>query len=291
MAGRFDWYQASVHASLDAVLGALPGACDAWAKWEDMPKAPHGYAFGRKLHDMDGQVGMVWWGGVHQHPHVVSSGDSAQLVSEVLRAEFPGQHRVTRADACLDYAEPGSYDRLQALALGVAGDMGIKVGTAGDHLLTKQARTVYLGAASSHTRLRLYEKADELRAKFAKDPARLADVPAELARLECQVRPKTGEAKLAAASISPVELMGSAAWMRELMRRVSGLELEPFQAGRPWRQADDDRAYAALLAQYGGLLGRVRGDLGSWDMVGRQIGHDLAERERLHRMQGRCRHQ
>jgi hypothetical protein len=283
VAGRFDWYQATVQGSLEAVMAALPGACDGPARWEDMPRAPHGYGSGRKLHDGDGQVGMVWWGGTHAHPHVVSSGESAQRVSEVLRAEFGGVHRVTRADACIDYAEPGSYERLQALALGVADERGIKVGTAGDHLLTKTGRTVYIGAPSSHTRLRVYEKADELRAKFAHDPARLAGVPPELARLECQVRPQTAEAKLAASAVSPVELMGSSAWMRELMRRVAGLELEPFQAARAWRQADDDRAYAALLAQYGGLLKRIRDDLGAWDMVGRQVGHDLAERERLER--------
>ena len=47
-----------------------------------------------------------------------------------------------------------------------------------------------------------------------------------------------------------------------------------------WRQADDERAYAYLLAQYGPLLRRIREDLGSWDCVGRQLGDDLAERDR-----------
>jgi hypothetical protein len=250
----------------------------ACGRWEELKRVPHGYGGGAALVDGSGPVVRVWWGGVHEHPHVVASGETAQAAAELLRAELP-DHGVSRADACIDYAEPGAYDRLQGLAVGVAKDKGIRVGTAGDHLVTLQGRTLYLGATSSHTRLRLYDKAAELRQQFALDPVRLAGVPDELARLECQVRPQTREAKAAAATVDPLTLMGSAAWMRELMRQVAGLELHPFEAGRVWRQADDERAYAALLAQYGGLLGRMCADQGTWDMVGRQIGHDLAERQ------------
>lgn len=285
MTGRFDWYQATVQADVGALLGVMEGAVsEGRPTWQGMSKAPHGYAYGRRLSDDAGQVCMVWWGGTHTNPHVVGSGDSAHRVAEVLRTEYPhGAHRVTRVDSCIDYAEAGAYERLEGIALGVARERKIRVNTAGDHLVTKEGRTVYLGAPTSHTRLRLYEKADELRAKFKHQPDKLAAVPEHLARLECQVRPQTHASKMAAAQCSPIELMGSSAWMRELMHLVAGLELEPFQAGRPWRQADDDRAYAALLAQYGGLLQRMRVDLGSWDCLGLQIGHDLAERSQANK--------
>lgn len=276
--GRFDWYQASVRAEVPVLMEALATVCDGRAEWKHMERAPHGYAFGAKLADMDGHVCSLWWGGCHGAPHVVFSGEASPLGADLLRAEFPA-HTVSRADVCTDYADPGAYDRLQALALEVAKARGVRVGTAGDHLVTMKGRTLYLGATSSHTRLRLYDKAEELRQSFASNPVKLAEVPDQLARLECQVRPHTPEAKRAAAVADPVSLMGSSAWMRELMRQVAGLEIEPFHAGRVWRQADDDRAYSALLAQYGGLLRRIHADLGSWDMVGRQIGADLADRE------------
>jgi hypothetical protein len=278
VSARFDWYQATADAEVAPLLGLLERAIDGTSgTWERMPKAPHGYGFGQRLVDADGQVCMVWWGGCHQLPHVVSSGESAQRVAQVVRAaDF--RHRVSRADVCLDYAAPGSYDRLQGLLLGVAETRRIKVGTAGDHLLTKAGRTLYLGATSSHTRLRLYDKADELRAKFKADPARLAGVPSELARLEVQVRPQTPEARLSAACADPIHLMGSASWTREAMRLVADLELQPFEAGKPWRQADDDRAYSALLAQYGGLLERKMREHGNWQCLGLQIGSDLAAR-------------
>ena len=274
---RFDWYQATVCAPRDDLVEALAEAFPGRFEW--LSRAPHGYDAGMRLLDDGGQVCQVWWGQRFAHPHVVFSGEGAPLGADLLRGQFP-DHRVTRVDTCTDYAEPGSYDRLQDLALGVARDRSIKVGTAGDHLLTKEGRTLYLGGTQAHTRLRLYDKAAELRQQYALDPVKLATVPAELARLEVQVRPATPEAKAAAARADPVALMGSSAWMRELMRQVSGLDLEPFQAGRVWRQSDDDRAYAALLAQYGGLLRRVCSDLGSWACVGNQIGHDLAEREK-----------
>lgn len=276
---RFDWYQATVRAEVQVVREALLASLG--GGFEHQRKAPHGYAFADHLVDDGGPVARVWWGGVHGCPHVVASGERAQAVAEVLRTHLP-DHSVSRADACIDYAEPGAYDRLQAVCVGVAQVKGVKVGTAGDHLVTLKGRTCYLGAPSSHTRLRLYDKAEELRQQFASDPVRLAEVPEHLARLECQVRPQTPQAKAQAARVDPVALMGSAAWMRELMRQVAGLELSPFEAGKPWRQSDDDRAYAALLAQYGGLLRRCLQEHGSWACVGLQLGLDLEARDRSH---------
>jgi hypothetical protein len=283
---RFDWYQGTVKGSEVAPLcDALTSIADGFPQWTELDRAPHGFRFGRKLADMDGPLLQVWWGGQHQWPHVVISGEVAPRGAELLRGRFP-EHTVSRADVCIDYGDPGAYDRLQGIALGVAQARGIKVDTRGDHLITKQGRTLYLGAASSHTRLRLYDKAAELRGQFHNNPERLAEVPQHLARLECQVRPQTPQAKAAAAQVDPVTLMGSAAWTRALMREVADLELEPFQVGRAWRQSDDDRAYSALLAQYGGLLQRICGDLGSWACVGQQIGDDLQGRAEAKRMQG-----
>jgi hypothetical protein len=227
-------------------------------------------------------VARVFHGGSHQYPHAVVSGEWAQPGAELIRARFP-QHLVTRADAREDFAGPDTFDRTQPHLLEVAQAHRVKVDTRGDHLLTKQGRTIYLGSAASAVRLRMYDKAAELRAKFAADPVRLAQVPDHLTRLEAQVRPQTREARSAFASIEPVAVMGCSAWLREVWRRVVGLEVEPVQVGKVWRQADDDRAYAYLLAQYGGLLRRMQADLGSWECVGLQIGSDLAERDKVKR--------
>ena len=57
----------------------------------------------------------------------------------------------------------------------------------------------------------------------------------------------------AAATPIAIALAASTVW-----KAVAGLDLEPVHVGKPWRQTDDERAYAYLLAQYGGLLRRVQ---------------------------------
>jgi len=192
-------------------------------------------------------------------------------------------HLVTRADVREDFADEGAFDRILPQMLEVAKAHRVKVDTRGDHLLTLQGRTVYLGAPSSACRQRLYDKAAELRAKFAADPVKLAQVPEHLVRLEAQVRPQTADARRSFAKIEPMEVMGSSPWLREVWKRVAGLDLDPVQVGKRWRQADDERSYAYMLAQYGGLIKRMQADLGSWECFGLQLGHDLAEREKAKR--------
>lgn len=277
---RFDWYQGTVRASPGELMDAL-GGIDACARWEPAERAPNGYEQAQRLVDDDGAICAVWWGSKHEWPHCIATGETAPAVADLLRCQFVNRHGVSRADCALDYTEPDAYERLQAHALGIAASQSIKVGTAGDHLLTKQGRTLYLGGTSSAVRLRLYDKAAELRAKFAGHLPKLLAVPEHLTRLEVQVRPQTAEAKLALAAADPVTVMGSARWTRLLMKEVADMELQPFNVGRVWRQSDDERAYRAVLAQYGAMFSRLKQTLGSWECVGLQIGSDLAETQRL----------
>lgn len=283
---RFDWYQGSAwtdEATLRGILSEVSPGCE----WEDLERVPHGYAYGWRMSDADGRVADVWAGGAqHFHPHFVSSGSCAHDVAELLRAELPGKHTVSRADPCMDFEGQGAYDAIQDAFVQVAQEQSIKLDTRGDHLLHKVGRTVYLGSTTSHVRARVYDKSAELRHKFQAFPEVLATVPDHLARIEGQIRPKGASAKIAAASASPVELFGSALWLRILMGHVAGLDLVPFQASPVWRKSDDDRAYAAMLTQYGNLFYRLLEDLGSPDCVGRQLFDDLADRSRL-KKQGR----
>ena len=279
---RFDWYQATVGAPIPDVRDCLAQMVDR-PVWERQ-KARQGYAQAENLVGPDGTAAQLWWGGSHTFPHVVLSGGDAHEGAMLLRERFPEVQAVSRVDSCIDYLEPDAYERLQGLALQVAGDQKVKVGTAGDHLLTMKGRTVYVGAPSSHTRLRIYDKAEQLRGLFAKDPARLAEVPDSLTRFECQVRPQTSMARYEASKADPMAIMGSAKWMRILMGMVAGVDLEPWQAGKVWRQSDDDRALAAVLAQYGGMFKRMHEDLGSWECVGLQLGQALSDRAEAVRM-------
>jgi len=272
----FDWYQATVPNPVNDLL-------EACLRLGHRPAIEHtrgrqGYATVSRIVDHDGLVGQVLHGGSHPYPHVIFTSEGAQPGAELIRATFP-QHTVTRVDVREDFDQVGAFDSMLPVLLSAAERHRVRVDTRGDHLLRKEARTVYLGAASSAVRLRQYDKAAELRAKFASDPVRLSAVPENLTRVELQVRPQTHAMRQQFASIEPVAVMGSSAWSREVWASIVGLQLEPVQVGHAWRQADDDRAYAYMLAQYGGRLRRLHDDLGSWACVGQQIGHDLAERE------------
>jgi hypothetical protein len=218
---------------------------------------------------------------------VVLSGEPSQAGAELIRAAFP-DHRVSRADACEDFEAP-VFDAIQGSMLVAAKEHRVMIDTRGDHLLTKEGRTLYLGSAKSPCRMRLYDKATQLRARFAADPVKLATVPEHLVRLEAQVRPASDRARRAFASIEPLEVMGSATWQRHVWQLVMGQQLQPVEVRKPWRQSDDDRAYAYMLAQYGKVLQRMHGDLGSWECVGKQIGQDLAERREAERRPGQQR--
>jgi hypothetical protein len=276
----FDWYQATVPAPVDDVLEAcfdLGGSIRL-----EHAKGMQGYGTRTVVMSDGASLGHVMHGGTHTHPHVQFTSDAAQAGAELIRARFP-EHFVTRLDAREDFGDEGAFDRMLPVLLQAAERHRVRVDTRGDHLLRREARTVYLGAPSSAVRLRQYDKAAELRAKFASDPVRLATVPQSLTRLEAQVRPQTHLARRAFASIEPMAVMGSSTWLREVWEQIGGLQLEPVQVGKPWRQSDDDRAYGYLLAQYGGLLSRIKDDLGSWACVGQQIGSDLEERRKAKR--------
>ena len=278
-----DWYQATIPRTENDVLEVLSGL-QSGLKLSHQ-RGMHGYAHSAGLGtEADGTVARVLYGGTHEYPHAILSGEWAQPGAELIRASFP-EHTVSRADVREDFGDAEAYERIQLHVLDVARACRVKVGTAGDHLLTMKGRTVYLGASSSAVRLRLYDKAEEMRSKLPPMQTRGAcpiahglarGIPEHLTRLEAQIRPHTKEARREFATLEPTEMLGCAYWMREVWRGVAGLELQPVQVGRGWRQSDDERAYRYMLAQYGGVLRRLQGDLGSWACVGMQLGDDLA---------------
>ena len=276
----FDWYQATVPAPVDDVLEALLGLSERATLLHT--KGHNGYAHSTVVAGSDGPVGAVWHGGTHEHPHAYFTGDQADEGSQCIRAAFP-EHYVTRFDPRVDFIDATAYERIQNVMIDVSREYRVKPRVMGDHLVHQQGRTFMLGSASSVVQERLYEKTAEQRAKFASDPARLAAIPDHWVRLEAQIRPQTRGSRLLSATLHPVAAMGSSPWLREVWRRVQGTELQPVQLGKVWRQADDERAYTCLLAQYGGLLQRMAEDHGSFCALGSQIGHDLSERAKAKR--------
>ena len=276
---KFDWYAATVPGVppmevLDVVRRGLNGSVVEGRR-------RLGYAQCFRVEDRCGDLlAEVLVGSVGQNdlaPHAVATGEKAQEFSRVLREAFP-DHRVSRFDAAEDFDEQGAFAGLT----NVMGEIALANRVKGLWITPddpEEGATYYLGGKSSAVTCRAYQKGLQVRKTL--HPALRPQVSADWARLEVQVRPPKQMGKALAASLTPEQAWGFAAWSQALILAAINLQI-PRVEGLGWHpQTDDDRAMDWLCRQYGPLLGRVFNDLGSWECVGLQIGDRLAELARL----------
>lgn len=271
----FDWYQATVRAHADDVLGALLGSSNRHALQHG--RGVQGYGTCTKLLDEVGELGEVevWHGGRQVHPHVRFTSDAAPGHVAILREAFP-EHTVSRIDVKEDFGAEGAFDRMLPSLLDAAKRHRVKVDARGDHYVTKQGRTLQLGSRSSAVVLRVYDKAGQMRAKFAHDPVRLLTVPDHLTRYEVEVKPKDMIVRQACAKLEPAAFMGVSALVRETWQEFGGEPVSDLRVTRSWRPSEDERVRAYLVSTYGGLLSRWADELGSWDCLGLQLRDEVA---------------
>lgn len=260
---NWDWYSATVPGAPDEVLGALA------VHGEARPcRGLYSYDRGMEFLRPDGEAACrAYWGGVNGEGavHVQCSGSTTGVLVGQIRSTWP-EHRVSRADVAEDWCGPGTWRRLVKIAAGVRKEFGLRSSTVGDWIGGEEGRTLYLGAAKSYVRGRLYEKGKQL-----------ASFP-DWVRFEIQVRP-SGVGKSNLSRVEPVELFGVSPWTREFAARVGVPELDAVKIRDPWRPSDDERALDFMLRQYGALLLRTRDRVGSWSDVGEYLGGRLGERQ------------
>lgn len=274
---RFDWYQPTISENPIVLVETLKASLAADGEIIE-GRGRQNYRQSFRILDARGErVAEVLAGGSNGDPNVTASGIVTPRFVEVVR-EFWPDHRVTRFDAAEDMAQEGALDTLEAVCRGLAKDLGIR-GRAVVPDDPSEGRTYYLGAPSSDTRVRLYDKTAETRGKLP--PERHDEVPDHWARLEVQVRPRK-EWKRYAAQATPEQAWGFAGWTHELAKRALSLQIQriTMQAGR---ETDDERAFRFMVMQYGPLLQRMLRDLGSWDCVGLTIGEAIKKHQEQRR--------
>jgi hypothetical protein len=271
---RFDWYQATIHENPIVIVETLKTALAPDGQVKE-GRGRHNYWQSFKILDKAGdKVAEVLAGGPNGDPNAVSSGHAAEPFSKVVRRAWP-VHRVTRFDAAEDLIHQDAMTRLEGVCRALAAELKIK-GRAVVPDDPKDGKTYYLGAPSSDTRVRLYDKTAETRLKLP--PERHSEIPENWARLEIQVRPRNDFRELAAMS-TPENAWGFSGWTAELAKRAFSLDIPrvTMQAGR---ETDHQRAYRFMLKQYGAVLKQMLDDLGSWDCVGLTIGADIRKLDR-----------
>lgn len=269
----FDWYAAGVVDSPDYILGHLSRAFDLSDVQRVKPR--NGYADAAKI--VRGSTTLceaLWGGNTGGRVLILGTGANASPVASLIRSEWPDHHLV-RADIAEDYDEPDAFEALSALLLNIADKHRLKVTHYGDWHRGENGRTLYVGSRQSPVMARLYEKGAEQRVKGYAPAASM-----DWVRLEIEVKPKRADARKHLATLQPDDFMACSAWTRELALCLFNSDLVPITGlGTIKRMSDDERALAALVKQYGGLLGRLNDEHGSWDAVGRLLGRLVDEKE------------
>lgn len=272
----FDWYQAGVVDSPDYILGHLSSAFDMADVERASPR--NGYQYAAKIARGPTTLCEALWGGnTGDRVLVLGTGANASPVASVVRSEWPDHHLV-RADVAEDYDEPDAFAALSALMLNIADKHRLKVTHYGDWHRCENGRTLYVGSRQSPVMARLYEKGIEQRVKGYSP-----DASPDWVRLEIEVKPKRADARKHLATLQPDEFMACSPWTREVAQCLFETSLQAITGlGTIKRMSDDERALAALVKQYGGLLGRLEQGAGSWDSVGRLLGSLVTAAGRSH---------
>lgn len=289
---KFDWYQSTIEAEPMVVLETLKKLGHEVRANDGIAKAYRYHQGFQVHHNQRGVVATVLMGGNGKNPHAWASSDEAPAFAELVRNEWQGRHLVTRVDAAEDFIEAGAYDRLRKVCKKVAKEHRLKFSQRVDELNPMAGRTQYIGSNTSDYLGRLYEKGYEVIGKIPEiacgkfKPEDVSSIqneatgemvnPADWVRLEVQARPPEAARRLAAIA-SPEQIWTFTEWTSTLAKEALALDLERYFI-RTRKISNDEQALRWMCRQYAQVLQRLKGDLGDWDCVGREIG-ELIQQE------------
>lgn len=249
---HFDWYRATVPASLELLTQACLELAGKYPVVED-GKGRFNYLRSRTISSGGDRVATILHGGTNGHPNVEASGNRAPALAAMLRAG--GEHRVTRCDVAVDLHGVGLFDELGKVAASIAKEQRLTFRRISSPLDRTAGDTVYIGSRKSTVFARIYEKGKADRAAYSDVDA---DMLSGWVRCELEVKPQK-EMKARAATVEPDEFWGIAAWTARLADEALNMSPEPLPF-HPRRMASDERAYAFAVAQYRAVMQRLCAD-------------------------------
>lgn len=260
----FDWYQFSAQTDVRTLREVLDPLGVDEPFHDEKPKLK-GYGWAMKTGGPGGSI-LIHYGGRNGDeygPNVAGTGPMAPKVAELIRAaELP--HGVGRADVRLDFL--GDFDACRLLFIERCDQAGMAASDAGScPESTKQlGRTVYGGSRTSFYTPTLYQKGLQLGEGH----------PADYLRLEHRFAPTKAIEKLQLSSMTPTDMIGIRPVSRDLTASITQLAVAPYKLDR---YPKEKGPWYWLLKAYRKTLLEAKEDLGSWSVVGLQIGHDLEQ--------------
>ena len=164
------------------------------------------------------------WMGIDPNPdtdivYIEAKGENTPRVVDAIRRQFP-LHSAPRLDVCEDYDEPGAFERLVGLVRASKGPR-VKGGYVALPDDSNDGRTWAAGTRGGVAYLRVYEA--------GKHPDRIHLGRPNWVRPELEARPHYAKDKLAAASMSPLDVWGLCRWTQQVGQRLSGCEINRFE--------------------------------------------------------------
>lgn len=244
---KFDWYRATVPASVELLKRAVLAECGPYA--QEVPgQGRFNYTNSLTIEQGGDRAATILYGGPNGHPNIEASGSRAPRLAALLRAGGP--HNVTRCDIAVDLWGSGLYRELSALGDRIAGDHRIGWREISDRDPSK-GNTTYLGSRKSTVFVRIYEKGKADRHHHREIPD---DVLDNWVRIELEVKPQK-EMKQAASLIEPAAFWGVSDWTQHLAQEALDMATDPIPF-HPRRMASDDRAWLTSIAQYRNIYQR-----------------------------------
>lgn len=175
---------------------------------------------------------------------------TADEVYPILQQMFPN-HGVSRLDACEDYAEPGVWDKLEAMLAKVCAEHRVSMSPFGEgHVRpdgTRDAtkgRSWYCGSKSSPFRIVLYEKGLEQLAK---------GIPADpnWVRLEVRIRPASkAKALVGGMGLKPCDLLGFSKWGLDVARYMGAEDIRRLRIGSVWKPGEQEQLCLKIVRMF-----------------------------------------
>lgn len=272
LTGVFDWYQVTTDTKIERFRELMSQKYDL-ADWLPI-KGINNYHLGNQLVRGDQVLLKAFWGGANgDNVHAIATGFEARAFSKFMRELTGVRHIVTQAHCAIDFNETQAWDSIEEISKQVADKHRIKIQHLGDFHRKIDGRTLNLGGNKADVRATNYEKGIQVGSDK------------DWVRAEVKVRPprphpdsKGINARVAMATMEPIELWGCSTWSRDLLTQLTG-QIVPTLSMRSWRPSDHDKAYHFLLKQHKNTLARLLKIHGSPFAVGEQIYDDLLAME------------
>lgn len=224
--------------------------------------------------DLQGrQAAWVGYDKANESVYFEGKGETSPALVECIRAKFP-EHQTARADVCEDYDEPGAFELLVDTVRQHKGDRvkGAFVNLPDD---PSDGRTWCAGVRGGVAFMRVYEAGKMAERRALGRP--------NWARAELEARPHYARDKIAAATMSPIEFWGYAAWSQRVGQALAKVPIPRFEPAL--RDGSFDKTTEYLAKTFRRHWMEMLSDFGDWECIGREMQEIWAADDALKRLQ------